>query len=270
MVYRRRNIRQLTVNRGGFRCLVLGARTVLPQARNCAPNRDERQCHPRQQTAAIKARHDERGEVRHLRLVARHRVRMVRLLSLRDAGAVLRRAVLSAGQRHGGLAVGIRDLRRGLPGPSVRRAHLRTHRRPGRPQVHLPGHHHGDGHRRPSLVGLLPTFASDRLARADPAGDAASAAGPRARRRIRRCGDLRRRARAGRTSAAMPRAGSRPRRRSASSWRSSSSALCRAYMDAKVFADWGWRIPFLVSVDPADLLGLHPAQAERDRRSSRR
>src|SRR5205809_7237031 len=24
--------------------------------------------------------------------------------------------------------------------------------------------------------------------------------------------------------------------------------LCREYMDAKVFADWGWRIPFLVSV----------------------
>ena len=24
--------------------------------------------------------------------------------------------------------------------------------------------------------------------------------------------------------------------------------LCRAYMDAKVFAEWGWRIPFLVSV----------------------
>src|SRR6478752_7594221 len=24
--------------------------------------------------------------------------------------------------------------------------------------------------------------------------------------------------------------------------------LCRQYMDAKVFADWGWRIPFLVSI----------------------
>src|SRR5205807_8488059 len=24
--------------------------------------------------------------------------------------------------------------------------------------------------------------------------------------------------------------------------------LCRIYMDAKVFAEWGWRIPFLVSV----------------------
>jgi len=25
-------------------------------------------------------------------------------------------------------------------------------------------------------------------------------------------------------------------------------AICRTQMDAKVFADWGWRIPFLVSL----------------------
>ena len=24
--------------------------------------------------------------------------------------------------------------------------------------------------------------------------------------------------------------------------------LCRVYMDAKMFAEWGWRIPFLVSL----------------------
>src|SRR4029079_14643807 len=24
--------------------------------------------------------------------------------------------------------------------------------------------------------------------------------------------------------------------------------LCRQYMDAKVFAEWGWRLPFLVSI----------------------
>ena len=45
-------------------------------------------------------------------------------------------------------------------------------------------------------VGLLPTFATHRLARADPAGHAAPAAGPRARRRVRRRRDLRGRARA--------------------------------------------------------------------------
>src|SRR5260370_10922975 len=42
-----------------------------------------------------------------LRLVARHRARMVRLLSLRNARAVLRRRVLPARQRHCGAAVGI-------------------------------------------------------------------------------------------------------------------------------------------------------------------
>src|SRR5882724_70132 len=37
-------------------------------------------------------------EIRHLRLLARHGFRMVRLLSLRHPGAVLRRAVLSSRQ----------------------------------------------------------------------------------------------------------------------------------------------------------------------------
>src|SRR6266487_6428997 len=40
-------------------------------------------------------RHDEGRKIRHLRLVARDSFRVVRLLSLRHAGAVLRRAVFS-------------------------------------------------------------------------------------------------------------------------------------------------------------------------------
>ena len=48
------------------------------------------------------------------------------------------------------------------------------------------------------LVGLLPSYASDRRRRADPAGRAAAAPGPGARRRIWRRGDLCRRACAGR------------------------------------------------------------------------
>ena len=132
---------------------------------------------------------------RHLRLVARHRVRVVRLLSLRHAGAVLRGAVLPAGQRDRGAAVGLRHLRGRLPGAPVRRAGVRPHRRPGRPQVHLPGHH--PGHGRLDLRGRpAADLRGGRLAGADPAGDAAPAAGPGARRRIRRRGDLRRRARA--------------------------------------------------------------------------
>ena len=35
-------------------------------------------------------------------------------------------------------------------------------------------------------------------------------------------------------------------------------------MTPATFADWGWRIPFLVSVVPAGLLGLDPAQAQRE------
>ena len=95
-----------------------------------------------------------------------------------------------AGKRHGGVAVGLRDLRRGLPHPSVRRADLRPYRRPGRPQVHLPCHDHRDGR-----IDLPGRRAADlhrhRLARANPAGDAAAVPGPRARRRIRRRGDIR-------------------------------------------------------------------------------
>ncbi len=127
-----------------------------------------------------------------------------------------------AGKRHGGAAVGLRDLRRGLPHPSVRRADLRTHRRPRRPQVHLPCHDHRDGR-----IDLPGRRAADlhrhRLARADPAGDAAAVPGPRARRRIRRRGDIRGRALPAWASAAMPRAGFRPRPRLAFCSRSSSS-----------------------------------------------
>ena len=53
--------------------------------------------------------------------------------------------VLSPRQRHGRAAVRIRDLCGRLPRPSLRRAGLRTHRRPRRTQVHVPRHHLGDG-----------------------------------------------------------------------------------------------------------------------------
>src|SRR5262245_3757803 len=62
---------------------------------------------------------DERRTPRHFRLLARHRVRMVRLLSLRHAGTVLRRAVLPARKRHRGAFVSVCDLCRRLPGATV-------------------------------------------------------------------------------------------------------------------------------------------------------
>ena len=74
------------------------------------------------------------------------------------------------------------------------------------------------------LVGLPPHLRLDRRAGADPPGDAPPAPGPGPRRRVRRGRDLRRRARPRRGGAATPRAGSRPRRPSASSSRSWSSA----------------------------------------------
>ena len=85
------------------------------------------------------------------------------------ARAVLRVAVLPQGQRDGGAAVGVRDLRGRLPGAPVRRAVLRAHRRPGRPQVHVPRHDHRDGlldvRRRPAADVRV-----DRMAGADPDG----------------------------------------------------------------------------------------------------
>ena len=68
-------------------------------------------------------------------------------------------------------------------------------------------------------VGLLPTYAAIGFAGAGAPGDPAAAAGPGPGRRVRRRRDLRRRARAAATAAAMRPAGSRPRRRSASSCR---------------------------------------------------
>ena len=107
-------------------------------------------------------------------------------------------------------------------------------------------------------VGLLPTFGTQtlplhrssgghRLGGPRFAGDVAPVAGLGARRRIRRRGDIRRRARA-------------PGERGyATSWIQTTATLgfflslfvigaCRFYLfDAKAFAEWGWRVPFLVS-----------------------
>ena len=119
---------------------------------------------------------------------------MVRLLPLRIARQHHRRAVLlglSAGHPRHLRAAG---LRRRLPGASVRRHRVRPRRRHRRPQIHLPRHHpdHGpvDLHRRPAAQ-----RGHHRHRGADHPDRAAPAAGPRARRRVWRCGDLRRRTR---------------------------------------------------------------------------
>ena len=96
-------------------------------------------------------------------------------------------------------------------------------------------------------VGLLPTYAAIGVAGADLARCPAAAAGPGPRRRVRRRRDLRRRACAD------------ERRGYATSWIQTTATLgfflslvvigaCRGFIDAEAFKQWGWRIPFLVSL----------------------
>ncbi len=108
-----------------------------------------------------------------------------------------RRAVLLGREPDRGLHLRADGLRGRLRGAAVRRAVLRPARRHDRPQVHLPRHHHDHGpvdlHRRhPAQLRL------DRHRRAGDPDLPAAAAGPGARRRVRRRRDLRRRARAAR------------------------------------------------------------------------
>ena len=91
------------------------------------------------------------------------------------------------------LIAALAPLRRRLRVPPARRADLRSHRRPSRPQGRVPGHRQPDGHR--DLPDRLSTdLRAGGDARADIAHHPARPPGHRARRRIWRRGDLRRRA----------------------------------------------------------------------------
>ena len=99
-------------------------------------------------------------------------------------------------------------------------------------------------------VGLLPTFQTIGWGRPHSAPKPAPAAGSRAGRRVRRRDDLRGRARAAESARLRHEldpddrdAGFLPRARR--------HRRCRRFsgvMDARDFAEWGWRIPFLVSL----------------------
>src|SRR5947208_14803934 len=83
-----------------------------------APNRGTPNVHHDADPAA--GRRDDVGRTpSHLRLLARYRFRMVRLLPLRHACPVLRGAVLPAAQRSGSVIVSLCYLPGGLPGPPV-------------------------------------------------------------------------------------------------------------------------------------------------------
>jgi hypothetical protein len=102
------------------------------------------------------------GEEGNLRLVARHRFRVVRLLPVRHAGALLRGALLPAGQRDRGAAVRLRDLCRGLPGaPFGAIVFGRIGDLVGRKYTFLVTILFMGG--ATFLVGLLPTFETHRL-----------------------------------------------------------------------------------------------------------
>ena len=183
----------------------------------------------------------------HLRFVARHRVRVVRLLSSTACWRVLRRNTSSPTCRPTSASLfALLALRRGLRGPSVRRADLRPHRRPDRPQVHLPRHHRRDG-RRHLLRRRAARLCDHRGIGADRAD--------------RRCGWCRASRSAANTAARRPTSPSTRRRTSAAiytRWIQTTATLglfmalllilgIRTAMDAKAFGDWGWRIPFLLS-----------------------
>ena len=91
------------------------------------------------------------------------RFRVVRLLPLRLAGDHHRDAVLLRPFRRRRLHLRPARVRRRLRRAAVRRAGVRPARRPGRPQVHVPGHDPDHG---PVdfLVGLLPSYATIGIA----------------------------------------------------------------------------------------------------------
>ncbi len=147
---------------------------------------------------------------------------------------------------------------------------LRPHRRPRRPQVHVPDHDHDHGRRdlrgrpvadlqRRSAGSLRSCSSSLRLvqglALGGEYGGAATYVAEHARPAERGfCDELR----------------SRPRRRSASSSRCSSSACAASTWTRRPRSpQWGWRLPFLVSVLLL-VFSVYIRLRSTSRRSSRR
>jgi MFS family permease len=109
-----------------------------------------------------------------------------------------------------------------------------------------------------ALVGVLPTYAQIGIW-APSAGDAcASRRASRSAAEYGGAGDLRRRARAGRASAAITRAGSRPRDARFFPLARRHPRLPLGFGE-DAFKAWGWRMPFLISGRCSCGLGLHPA-----------
>ena len=124
---------------------------------------------------------------------------------------------------------------------------VRLPRRPAGAQIHLPRDGHADGHRH-RRRGPHPQRGQHRHRRAVDRDLPARPPGSRARRRIWRRGDLCRRTRAA------------PEKRGFYTSFIQASVVggfvlsilvviaCRAFIPAQDFAEWGWRIPFLLSI----------------------
>ena len=118
---------------------------------------------------------------------------MVRFLHLRQPRAGHLPCLLRRPRADAGADRGARAVRRRLRLPSLGRAHLRRRRRPPRPQGRVPHHRQPDGRRH--FPDRLPSdLRASRNARAHPAHHPSHPPGDRARRRIWRRRNLRRRA----------------------------------------------------------------------------
>ena len=98
------------------------------------------------------------------------------------------------------------------------------------------------------LIGVLPTYAIGRHRGAGPADRAAPRAGPRARRRVWRRRDLRRRACADGQARLLHLVDPDHRDARPVHGAAASSSASAPRWAKPAFNDWGWRIPFLLSV----------------------
>ena len=197
----------------------------------------------------------------HLRLLARHGVRVVRLLHLRHAGAVLRGAVLPQGNATAALLASFATYAAGfLVRPFGALVFGRIGDLVGRKYTFLVtimvmG-------LATAAVGFLPTYATIGML------------SPTILVLLRLAQGLALGGEYGGAATYVAEHAPDEKRGLHTSWIQTTATLgfflslvvigvCRSSMAEPTFKEWGWRIPFLLSLRAAGDLALHPAQAER-------